>query len=152
MLVHADLSALRRTRWHEYLVRFLFGGAITAATGWVGHEWGPGVAGLFLAFPAIFPAAATLIEAHEKRRKHDLGLRGTRRGREAAALDASGAARGSSGLLVFGLLVWWLIPDHSAALVLGIATGLWLVTATLGWKARHLGHRFSPKRRSGRAL
>lgn len=150
MLVHADFSALHRTRWHEYLIRFLFGGAITAATGLVGHIWGPGIAGLFLAFPAIFPAAATLIETHEKKRKHKLGLHGTRRGREAAALDASGAARGSSGLLAFGLLVWWLIPDHNAALVLGIAVVVWLVTATLCWKARHLGHRLSSRPRSRR--
>lgn len=148
MLVHADFSALHRTRWHEYLIRFLFGGAITAATGLAAHEWGPGVAGLFLAFPAIFPAAATLIETHERKRKHRLGLHGTRRGREAAALDAWGAAQGSSGLLAFGLLVWWLIPDHRGALVLGIATVAWLATATLVWKARHLGHRLWPRRRS----
>jgi len=147
MLVHADFSALHRIRWQEYVIRFLFGGAITAATGLVAHRWGPGVAGLFLAFPAIFPAAATLIESHEKKRKHRLGLHGTRRGREAAALEASGAARGSSGLLAFGLLVWWLIPDHQAALVFGVATVVWLATATLCWKARHVGHRLSPKRR-----
>lgn len=150
MLVHADFAALHRTRWHEYLIRFLFGGAITAATAIVAREWGPGVAGLFLAFPAIFPAASTLIEGHEKKRKHKLGLHGTRRGREAAALDASGAARGSSGLLAFGLLVGWLIPDHATALVLACATVLWLGTVTLVWKGRHLGHRLSPKRRSPR--
>ena len=32
-------------------------------------RYGPGVAGLFLAFPAIFPAGATLIEKHEKEKK-----------------------------------------------------------------------------------
>jgi hypothetical protein len=147
MLIRADLSAIRQTRWHEYMIRFAFGGAITAATGIVAEKWGPGVAGLFLAFPAIFPAAVTLIEGHEIRRKHKLGLHGTRRGREAAALDASGAARGSSGLFAFGLLVWWLLPGHSAPLVLLTATLLWFVTATLVWKARHVGHRLWPKRR-----
>src|SRR3954462_13660389 len=55
--------------------------------------------GLFLAFPAIFLASATLIEAHERRRKRETGLRGNRRGRQAAALDAAGATFGSAGLL-----------------------------------------------------
>lgn len=148
MLIRADLSTLHQTRWHEYLIRFLFGGAITAAAGVVAEKWGPGVAGLFLAFPAIFPAAVTLIEGHEIKRKHKVGLHGTRRGREAAALDASGAARGSSGLFAFGLLVWWLLPGHSAPLVLVAATPLWLVTGTIVWKARHLGHRLWHKHRS----
>lgn len=149
MLIRADFSALRHTRWHEYVIRFAFGGAITAAAGVVGEKWGPGVAGLFLAFPAIFPAAVTLIESHEIKRKHKLGLHGTRRGREAAALDASGAARGSGAMFAFGLLVWWLLPGHSAPLVLLAAMLLWLVTATLVWKARHIGHRLRPRRRSG---
>jgi hypothetical protein len=148
MLITADLSALRRTRWHEYMIRFVFGGAITAATGIVAEKWGPGVAGLFLAFPAIFPAAVTLIEKHETKRKHKLGMHGTRRGREAAALDASGAARGSSGLFAFGLLVWWLLPGHSAPVVLFAALLLWFVTAALAWKARHMAHRLWPKRGS----
>jgi hypothetical protein len=39
-------------------------------------EWGPAVVGLFLAFPAIFPASATLIEKHERQRKQRQGLTG----------------------------------------------------------------------------
>jgi hypothetical protein len=45
-----------------------------------------------LAFPAIFPASATLIEKHEKERKARAGIRNTLRGRQATALDAPGAA------------------------------------------------------------
>ena len=44
-----------------------------------------------MAFPAIFPASATLIEKHEKERKARAGIRNTLRGRQAAALDAPGA-------------------------------------------------------------
>jgi len=33
MIVKFDLSALAKTRWYEYAVRFLFGGAVTVLTG-----------------------------------------------------------------------------------------------------------------------
>ncbi|HLH31835.1 MAG TPA: DUF3147 family protein, partial [Terriglobia bacterium] len=98
MRVHADSSALKRTRWYEYAVRFLFGGAITAATGLIAKHYGPAFGGLFLAFPAIFPASATLVEKHEKDKKRKAGMSGTKRGRESAALDARGAAYGTIGL------------------------------------------------------
>ena len=39
----------------------------------------PVVGGLFLAFPAIFPASATLIEKHGRERKEKAGLAGARR-------------------------------------------------------------------------
>ena len=45
----------------------------------------PAEGGLFLAFPAIFPASATLIEKHVWQRKERAGLPGARRGKEAAA-------------------------------------------------------------------
>ncbi|MGO8816823.1 MAG: hypothetical protein ACLQVG_19460 [Terriglobia bacterium] len=51
-MVHLDPSSLRETRWYEYATRFLFGGLITAAAGVIGKKLGPGVGGLFLAFPA----------------------------------------------------------------------------------------------------
>ena len=60
--------------------------------------WGPVVGGLFLAFPAIFPAAATLIATHEREKKQAKGLRGQRRGIVAAAVESEGAVMGSVGL------------------------------------------------------
>jgi hypothetical protein len=99
MQVKIDPSALERTKWHEYVVRFVFGGFITAAAGILAKEYGACVGGLFLAFPAIFPASATLIEKHEKEKKQEQGFDGTERGREAAGVDAAGSAMGSIGLL-----------------------------------------------------
>ena len=55
MIVEFDPSAFKETKGYEYVVRFVFGGLITAIAGAIGKEWGPAVAGLFLAFPAIFP-------------------------------------------------------------------------------------------------
>ena len=64
MQIKVDLSGLQQTQWHEYAIRFFFGGLITAIAGIIAKECGAVVGGLFLAFPAIFPASATLIEKH----------------------------------------------------------------------------------------
>lgn len=101
MKLSLDLSVLQGSTWHEYVLRFIFGGAVTATTGIVAKHFGPEIGGLFLAFPAIFPASATLIEKHERDKKRKAGLHGTNRGREAAGLDAAGAALGSIGLIGF---------------------------------------------------
>jgi len=104
----------------------------------VAKEYGPSVGGLFLAFPAIFPASATLIEQHEKRRKQRTGGHGTLRGRRAAALDAAGASSGAFGLLTFACLAWKLMPDLSPWATLSIATLGWLAISMLGWKLWHI--------------
>jgi len=143
MTVHVDLSALRRTKWHEYAVRFLLGGLITAAAGIIAKKCGPGIGGLFLAFPAIFPASATLIEKHERQKKQRAGLDGTKRARAAASLDAAGAARGSIGLMAFALLVWWLLPHYKSYLVLAGSALVWFGVSVAFWQL----HRYRPTRR-----
>jgi Protein of unknown function (DUF3147). len=75
MIVQFKPSALRQTRWYEYLVRFVLGGAMTVVAGLIAARFGPVVGGLFLAFPAIFPASATLIEKHVRQRKEEAGCR-----------------------------------------------------------------------------
>jgi len=136
MKIRADFSALRRTKWYEYAIRFLFGGIITAITGMIAKKFGPEVGGLFLAFPAIFPATATLIEKHEKQKKQRKGLNGTKRGRLAAGVDAAGAAMGAGGLLVFALIVWKLLPGRSGSMVWAAATPAWVVVAISIWAAQ----------------
>jgi hypothetical protein len=89
---------------------------------------------LFLAFPAIFPASATLVERHEREKKKKAGIQQTVRGRRAAGLDASGAAMGSAGLLVFAFLVSQLLRVWNAAAVLLTATGAWLAVSILLWR------------------
>jgi hypothetical protein len=106
MRIQVDFSVLEKTKWHEYAMRFLFGGAITAIAGIIAKKYEPVLGGLFLACPAIFPASATLIEKHEKQRKEILGLHGEIRGIEAAGVDANGSALGSIGLLVFAAVAW----------------------------------------------
>jgi len=135
MIVRFNASALRQTRWYEYLIRFVLGGAMTVIAGLIAARFGPVVGGLFLAFPAIFPASATLIEKHVRERKAKAGLSGARRGKEAAALDAVGAVLGSFGLAAFGLVIW-LLFERSAPLALVLATAAWLAIAVLAWRAR----------------
>jgi hypothetical protein len=135
MKVTFDLSTLAGTRWYEYGVRFLFGGAITVIAGLLAKRFGPVFGGLFLAFPAIFPASATLIEKHEREKKRKAGITNTSRGRQAASLDARGAAIGSIGLACFALLVWKLLLVWNAGIVLCVALSLWLGVSVLIWRA-----------------
>ena len=133
MTISIDLSGLKRTKWYEFAIRFLAGGLITALVGVIAKNFGPGVGGLFLAFPSIFPAAASLIESHEKKKKGRVGLDGETRGRQATALDAAGAALGSIGLIAFAIIVWQGLPGHNSALVLASATLAWLAVSGLLW-------------------
>ena len=135
MIVQFKLSAIRQTRWYEYLVRFVLGWAMTVVAGLIAARFGPVIGGLFLAFPAIFPASATLIEKHVRERKEKAGLPGARRGKEAAALDAAGAVLGSFGLAAFGLVIW-LVIEQSPAWALVLAAASWLAVAVLGWQVR----------------
>lgn len=136
MQIKVDPSVIGESTWYEYAIRFLFGGFITALAGVIAQKFGPGIGGLFLAFPAIFPASATLIEKHEKQKKEEEGLHGTQRGRQAASVDAAGAALGSFGLLVFALYVWQFLPGHRVALVLMGATIAWVAVSVFVWYVR----------------
>lgn len=136
MSVDVDLNSIKVAKPHEYAVRFLFGGLITAATGIIAKHFGPSIAGLFLAFPAIFPATATLIARHEKERKRKAGYNDKRRGRAAASVDAAGTSLGTLGLAVFALVVWHLLPHYNPVVVLVIAAVGWLAVSVLLWQGR----------------
>lgn len=136
MRVKVDLSALKKNRWNELALRFAFGGAITVLTGFLAKKFGPEFGGLFLAFPAIFPAAATLIEKHEGEEREEAGIGKSLRGRRAAALDARGAAIGSLGLICFAVVVWKTLAAWGAAITLPAATLAWLAISILFWMFR----------------
>jgi hypothetical protein len=134
--VTLDISALRRTKWYEYLIRFCIGGAVTVVAALIAKRFGAGIGGLFLAFPAIFPSTATLIASHEKQKKAEAGTSGTLRARQLAGADAAGAAMGGIGLVGFAALTWRAIEGHSTLATLALATLVWMVVSFVMWEGR----------------
>jgi len=152
MIVKADIAGLKQTNWQECLVRFAAGGLITAGAGMIADRYGAGIGGLFLAFPAIFPATLTMLAKHEREKKEEHGLSGEQRGIDAAGVDAFGAAMGSVGLAAFGFVGWRLLPVLTAGLALPLAAAAWLGVAVVTWavwKRRRRGKSGAAKR--GRA-
>lgn len=112
-------EGLKKTKPHEHVLRFVFGGLVTVATGVVAHEWGPAIGGLFLAFPAIVPASLTLVKSHD--------------GRSDAIDDARGARLGALALCAFAIVVWGLCRRISPGLALTAALLAWALVGTLIW-------------------
>lgn len=115
-------SQLADTKPWEYAIRFAFGGVITLCTGLIGKAYGPAVAGLFLAFPAILPASITLVKRHD--------------GRHKAVDDAKGARLGSLGLVAFALVVTLAAFALPFWAVLVIATAAWFLVSVALWLVR----------------
>jgi hypothetical protein len=138
MLITAGTSGLKRAKWYEYVLRFVLGGLVTAGAGELAKVAGPSFAGLFLAFPAILVASATLVAKHEREEKEEKGQPGKTRGRQAAGVDVAGAAMGSLGLIIFAVLAWQLLPGHNTWLVLGGATLAWCAVSVGVWWIRKM--------------
>ncbi|MGB7465995.1 MAG: DUF3147 family protein [Candidatus Acidiferrum sp.] len=134
MNVSFTLGAPAKTKWYEYLVRFAFGGAITVTARFLAEHFGPVFGGLFLAFPAIFPASATLVAKHETHKKQNAGIETNSRGRQAVAVDAGRSAIGkrwpgcfrANRLEVPSLLQFCFRVSCSKA--------VWLALAILTWR------------------
>jgi hypothetical protein len=133
MKIKLEMNAVKRSKWYEFVIRFVFGGLVAATAGIIAKKFGPATGGLFLAFPAIFPATATLIESHEKRKKRKAGLDGTRRGRQAAGIDAAGAAIGAIGLIGFAVVLRLSLSSTPTWLSLCLAALTWAVLSFAGW-------------------
>ena len=111
-------AALRKTQPSEYVVRFVFGGAVTACIALITQHYGPVVGGLFLAFPAILPASLTLLKRHDGRRE--------------ASAAAAGACLGAAALIVFAA-VEMTLAERGPLVSLSIATLAWAATGVVLW-------------------
>jgi len=131
MRIETNFGALKYSKWYEYVVRFLFGGTVTVLAGVIAKHYGPAVGGLFLAFPAIFPASVTLLAKHQKQKQ-----RSKFRVLKVAAIDAAGASIGSIGLVAFAIIVWRALAHFPLTAVLAAATSAWLLVAISVWWAR----------------
>jgi PncC family amidohydrolase len=111
-----DLAKLRKLRPRDYAVRFGFGAAISVVAALLGLLTNYRLAGMFLAFPAILPAALTLVEHKE--------------GPAQAASDVRGAAVGAVAMMGFAIVAVVLLK-HSPALALPAALSAWIVASLL---------------------
>ena len=137
MTPSVDLKALRQTRFSEALVRFAFGGAMTAATGFIAQELGPVVGGLFLAFPAVLPASLTLVARHS--------------GRSKAVEEAGGAILGAVALGAFAAIAWLMAARTAAWATIVAAAIVWIVTASALWAVASRRVRGGSHREAGRS-
>jgi Protein of unknown function (DUF3147) len=136
MLIGISVAKLREGKPHEYLTRFLFGGAVTVIATLIAGRYGPVIGGLFLAFPGIFAPGLSMTETHAIERKAKAGANGTLFARAEASVEAAGASIGALGLAAFALILWKFLPTHHLALVLPLATAAWLVVSVLCWWLR----------------
>ncbi len=136
MNIQLKVSALKQTKWYEYLIRFVFGGLVTVATGLVAKQYGPVIGGLFLAFPAIFPASVTLVQSHRKKQEQNRGKdeeQSEEMGKEAAGITAEGSVLGSFGLAAFAVILWQSATRLPPWLVLLLCLIVWLAVGVLVW-------------------
>ncbi|GAC1334289.1 MAG: hypothetical protein NVSMB17_15760 [Candidatus Dormibacteria bacterium] len=105
-------GAIKDAKPAEYAVRFAFGAAVSIVAGLVGIRFGPRVGGVFLAFPAILPAALTLVQKKS--------------GEGEADADVQGGILGGLGLLAFALVVFLLVRRAGAPIALLAALGAWV--------------------------
>ena len=106
-----ETSKLKDVRIAELATRFGFGAAVSLVAGTIGLLAGARAGGMFLAFPAILPAALTIIEKKEGRRQ--------------ALEDERGSSFGAAGLVVFAVV--------SALTILSLTAVATLVVALIAW-------------------
>ena len=114
--VNLDPRELRRPDWGQLAVRFAFGVTIALGAGLVGLRWGSRLGGVFLAFPAILPAALTLLERSA--------------GTEPTDVDALGAVLGAVALALFAVAVA-LLGGRLGLLAVVVGAAVWTAAALL---------------------
>ncbi|HSY36331.1 MAG TPA: hypothetical protein VK814_11325 [Acidobacteriaceae bacterium] len=140
MLIGINVAKLREGKPHEYLTRFLFGGAVTVIASLITGRYGPILGGLFMAFPGIFAPGLSMTETHAIERKAAAGAIGTLFARAEASVEAAGASAGALGLAAFALVLWKFLPTHTLALTLPLASAAWLFVSVLCWWLRKRFH------------
>jgi len=113
-----DLSGLTKPKAWEHALRFLFGGIVALIASVTSKALGDFVGGLALAFPAILPAALTLVKEHD--------------GRKQATEDARGARYGALGLIGFAAVIY-LCASQGPTIALPLAMLTWATIAVSAW-------------------
>jgi nicotinamide-nucleotide amidase len=119
-----ELDKLAQLEIRPLLVRFALGFTISVAAGIIVEAAGPVFGGMFLAFPAILPAAVTLLE-------RQLGL-------AQASADVRGATAGALGMIAFAWVAWTLLRRAAPALALGAALISWVAVSAAAYLVMHV--------------
>jgi hypothetical protein len=114
----ANVHGLLKPKVWEHALRFIFGGTIALLASIISKALGDFAGGLALAFPAILPAALTLVKEHD--------------GRQQAADDARGARFGAAGLTAFAIVLFF-AASAGPWLALPLSLLAWLATAVSLW-------------------
>jgi hypothetical protein len=136
MRLKLKFDSLKETKPHEYVSRFIFGGAVTVAAGLISEHYGPVVGGLFLAFLGIFPASISLVEKHKQLREQNEGKDGVLAGRAEASVEATGASIGAIGLIGFATVLSRGVPAHRLLPTIIAAFTAWTVLSLSFWWIR----------------
>ena len=110
-----DLSQLKNFKWKDYIVRFLFGGAVSVLAALIGEWTNTRFGGIFTAFPAILLASLTIINRMD--------------GQHEAEKDARGAIVGAIAFVITAIVLSLTITLLAGALALPLALVVWLLCA-----------------------
>ncbi len=110
-----DLSQLKQVRLKDYIIRFLFGGAVSVIAALISVWTNDRIGGIFTAFPAILLASLTIINRMDG--QHD------------AERDARGAIVGAIAFVVTALVLSLTLTVLAGALALVLALVVWLLCA-----------------------
>ena len=126
-----DFSQLKQSRWKDYFVRFLFGGAVSVIAALISQLTTARIGGIFTAFPAILLASLTIINRED--------------GKHETEEDAKGGIVGATALVITAIvlsLTLQLLPGVIALLLslcvwLLCALGLYFLSYRSGWLRVH---------------
>jgi hypothetical protein len=122
-----DVSQLKHLKLKDYILRFLFGGAISVLAAFITQVLNVRIGGVFMAFPAILLASLTMISRED--------------GKYNAEEDARGGIVGAVAFVVTAIVLILTLRALSVPVVLFMALIVWLICAfglyalsyTLGW-------------------
>jgi uncharacterized membrane protein (GlpM family) len=110
-----DLSQLKRVKLKDYIIRFLFGGAVSVIAALISIWTNDRIGGIFTAFPAILLASLTIINRMD--------------GQHEAEKDARGAIVGAIAFVVTAIVLSMTLMLLAGALALLLSLVAWLLCA-----------------------
>lgn len=123
-----DFSQLKQLRWKDFIIRFLFGGAVSVLAALIAQLTNGRIGGIFTAFPAILLASLTIIARVE--------------GKYDAEETARGGIVGAVALVITAIVLSLTLNVLTGPLSLLLSLAVWLLCAiglyVVSYKAKWL--------------